>query len=117
MATATALAHRYGSATQTAEGYAVGAALLLGSAGMIAKSVIRFREKPDVSFVLSRRDRFAAVAIGVVGGFIVGLTSVGSGVFFGLTMLIVFPLRAHKIVGTDIVHAAALLWVPESLIS
>jgi uncharacterized membrane protein YfcA len=45
------------------------------------------------------------------GGFIVGLTSVGSGVFFGLTLLVLFPLRAHKVVGTDIFHAAALLYV------
>ncbi|HXR12328.1 MAG TPA: sulfite exporter TauE/SafE family protein, partial [Gaiellaceae bacterium] len=51
------------------------------------------------------------VLIGIVGGYIVGLTSVGSGVFFGLTLLIVFPLRAHKVVGTDILHAAGLLWV------
>ena len=52
-----------------------------------------------------------AVLIGLSGGFIVGLTSVGSGTFFGLVMLIVFPLTAAKIVGTDIFHAAALLWV------
>jgi hypothetical protein len=45
------------------------------------------------------------------GGFIVGLTSVGSGVFFGLTMLFVFPLRSVKVVGTDVFHAAALLWI------
>src|SRR5581483_5853953 len=57
------------------------------------------------------RDRLAAIAIGLVGGFILGLTSVGSGTFFGLTMLFVFPLRAHKVVGTDILHAAALLYV------
>ena len=49
--------------------------------------------------------------IGLGGGYVVGLTSVGSGVFFGLTMLIVFPLRSSKVVGTDIFHAAALLWV------
>ena len=40
-----------------------------------------------------------------------GLTSVGSGVFFGLTLLVLFPLRAHKVVGTDIFHAAVLLYV------
>ena len=49
--------------------------------------------------------------IGIFGGFIVGLTSVGSGVFFGLTLLVIFPLRAHKVVGTDIFHAAVLLYV------
>ena len=60
---------------------------------------------------MTTRDRIAAVAIGIVGGFIVGLTSVGSGTFFGLTMLFVFSLSAHKVVGTDILHAAALLYV------
>src|SRR5262249_54270692 len=45
------------------------------------------------------------------GGFIVGLTSVGSGTFFGLMMMLFFPLSMAQIVGTDIVHAAALLWV------
>src|SRR5207247_6269692 len=61
----------------------------------------------DDRFDMAWRDRIAAIAIGLVGGFIVGLTSVGSGTFFGLTMLFVFPLRAHKVVGTDILHAAA----------
>src|SRR6476620_827900 len=65
----------------------------------------------DDRFDMVWRDRFSAIAIGLVGGFIVGLTSVGSGTFFGLTMLFVFPLRAHKVVGTDILHAAALLYV------
>jgi uncharacterized protein len=111
VATANWLTHRYGSGAQTAEGYAVGTALLLGCAGIVAKSLAPLRPRPDTPFVLSRRDRVAAIVIGAAGGYIVGLTSVGSGVFFGLTLLIVFPLRAHKVVGTDIVHAAALLWV------
>src|SRR5207253_10875775 len=72
---------------------------------------VRAREIDDGAFLLTRRDKIAAVLIGLFGGFVVGLTSVGSGVFFGLTMLVVFPLRAHKIVGTDIFHAAALLYV------
>jgi uncharacterized membrane protein YfcA len=46
-----------------------------------------------------------------VFGFIVGLTSVGSGTFFGLVMVMVYPLTIAKIVGTDIFHASALLWV------
>jgi uncharacterized membrane protein YfcA len=46
-----------------------------------------------------------------VFGFVVGLTSVGSGTFFGLVMVLVYPLTMSKIVGTDIFHAAALLWV------
>lgn len=111
VATSSWLKHRYGSGVQSTEGYVLGAALLLGGLGMLLKSVMRAREVGDGAFVLRRRDKIAAVLIGLVGGYIVGLTSVGSGVFFGLTMLIVFPLRAHKVVGTDILHAAGLLWV------
>ena len=44
-------------------------------------------------------------------GFVVGLTSVGSGTFFGLAMLLLYPLSARRIVGTDMLHAALLLWV------
>ena len=94
-------------------GQVLGAALLFGAVGLIAKSLVRAAEPdgdPDWQ-LLERRDAIAAVLIGLFGGFIVGLTSVGSGVFFGLTLLVVFPLRAHKVVGTDIFHAAALLYV------
>ena len=75
------------------------------------EDVHRAKEVGDGDFALTSRDKIAAVLIGFFGGFIVGLTSVGSGVFFGLTLLVIFPLRAHKVVGTDIFHAAALLYV------
>jgi hypothetical protein len=108
---ATRLEHAYGDSAESVMGRVLGVALLLGAAGLFAKSFVSYRERSDEPFLLTRRDKLAAVAIGFFGGFIVGLTSVGTGVFFGLTMLIVFPLRAAKIVGTDIFHAAALLWV------
>jgi uncharacterized protein len=109
--TSTWLSHHYGDSLTSTEGIVLGAALLLGACGMLLKSVMRVRDVGDAPFVLRPRDRAAAIAIGVLGGYIVGLTSVGSGVFFGLTLLVVFPLRAHKVVGTDILHAAGLLWV------
>jgi uncharacterized protein len=105
------LEDRYGDGAQSAMARVLAVTLLLGALGLFAKSFIRYRERSNAPFLLTRRDRLAALAIGFFGGFIVGLTSVGTGVFFGLTMLIVFPLRAAKIVGTDIFHAAALLWV------
>ena len=111
VATAAWLENRYGDGVQSVQGVVLGVALVAGGIGLLAKSVLRFREHPDEAFALTRRDRVAAVLIGLGGGYIVGLTSVGSGVFFGLTMLIVFPLRSSKVVGTDIFHAAALLWV------
>jgi uncharacterized membrane protein YfcA len=103
--------HRYGDGAETAQARVLAVALVIGAAGILAKNLVRFREAPDVAFILTRRDRIAAVLIGLGGGFMVGLTSVGSGVFFGLSLLILFPLRSAKVVGTDIFHAAALLWV------
>ncbi len=108
---ATWLKHRYGDSTESVSAQVLGAALVVGGIGLAAKCFVRYREKSDAPFILTTRDRVAAVVIGFFGGLIVGLTSVGTGVFFGLTMLVVFPLRSAKVVGTDIFHAAALLWV------
>src|SRR6478672_664020 len=108
---ATQIKHHYGSAATDKMSYILGAALLFGAVGLVLKSFVGKKVVGDDRFVMTTRDRIAAVSIGIVGGFIVGLTSVGSGTFFGLTMLFVFSLSAHKVVGTDIQHAAALLYV------
>jgi uncharacterized membrane protein YfcA len=109
---ATWLQDHYGDGVESTMGRVLGGALLFGCVGLVAKSFIHVRaEAADEEFQLTNRDRGAAVLIGLFGGFVVGLTSVGSGVFFGLTLLVIFPLRAHKVVGTDIFHAAALLYV------
>jgi uncharacterized membrane protein YfcA len=109
---ATLIKHHYGETAQTVESYAVGTALVIGGLGFLAKSFIKRGIRSDDSpFLLTRRDKALALAIGAVFGFVVGLTSVGSGTFFGLVMVLVYPLTMPKIVGTDIFHAAALLWV------
>ncbi len=109
---ATLIKHHYGDSAQSIESYAVGAALVAGGIGFLAKSFIKRGVKPDDRpFILTGRDKIIAVIIGAVFGFVVGLTSVGSGTFFGLVMVLVYPLTMPKIVGTDIFHAAALLWV------
>lgn len=46
-----------------------------------------------------------AVILGFLGGFLVGMTSVGSGSIFVAILLIMSSLPASKLVGTDIVHA------------
>src|SRR5690242_14472666 len=88
----------------------VGGALILGGTGFLARTFIRSHGN-DAPFILSARDKAIAVLIGGFGGFVVGLTSVGSGTFFGLAMLFAYPLTAKKMVGTDMFHAAVLLWV------
>jgi uncharacterized membrane protein YfcA len=90
--------------------YVVGGALIFGGLGFAAKTFIKGHPS-DTELHLSTRDKVLAVLIGASCGFVVGLTSVGSGTFFGLAMLLLFPLAATRIVGTDMLHAALLLWV------
>jgi uncharacterized protein len=97
---------------ETILGYTIGVALILGGAGFLAKSFVKHGIQPsEAPFIMSRRDKLIALGTGAVFGFIVGLTSVGSGTYFGLMMVLVYPLTMPRIVGTDIFHAAALLWV------
>ena len=105
------LGHRYGDGFEDTAAIILGVALIAGGLGFAVKTFLTGREKSDAPFVLTASDRRIAFFLGVAGGFVVGLTSVGSGTFFGLVMLLVFPLTASKVVGTDIFHAAALLWV------
>jgi uncharacterized protein len=100
------------SNAETDLGYAIGVALIGGGSGFLAKSFVKRGMQPsEAPFIMSRRDKLVAVGTGAVFGFIVGLTSVGSGTYFGLMMVLVYPLTMPRIVGTDIFHAAALLWV------
>jgi uncharacterized protein len=104
------IASSFGDGAQSAMSKLVGATLIVGGLGFLVKTFIH---PPELGrFELGNRDRVAAVVIGAVFGFVVGLTSVGSGTFFGLAMLVFFPaLSARRIVGTDLLHAAMLLWV------
>ena len=50
------------------------------------------------------------VAIGVIGGLVVGMTSVGSGSLMIVLLLVLYPsLKASQLVGTDLVQAIPLV--------
>lgn len=52
----------------------------------------------------------ATVAVGAVGGFLVGLTSVGSGSLIMVALLLLYPaLSSVRLVGTDLVQAIPLV--------
>ncbi len=104
------LKREYGDGYEDTAKQILGIALVLCGAAFLVKAYIH-STPDDRPFILRPRDRVIAVVTGVVGGFVVGLTSVGSGTLFGLVMLIAFPLTAAKIVGTDIFQAAILLAV------
>ena len=104
------LEETYGGEVEEIASRMLGAALVLGGIALLVRTFVQRRRASDRPYLLTNRDRVLGVAIGLVGGFVLGLTSVGSGVFFGLMLILLFPLTAAKIVGTDIFHAAVLLW-------
>ena len=104
------IASSFSDTTQSQMQYVVGGALILGGLGFAAKTFVK-GHPGGTALHLATRDKVLAVLIGASCGFVVGLTSVGSGTFFGLAMLLLFPLAATSIVGTDMLHAALLLWV------
>ncbi|HEV7918764.1 MAG TPA: sulfite exporter TauE/SafE family protein [Solirubrobacterales bacterium] len=54
--------------------------------------------------------RAAAVVIGVTTGFVIGITSAGSGTVIAVALIAVFKIPPRYVVGTDVLHAAILLW-------
>jgi uncharacterized membrane protein YfcA len=99
----------YGDGFEDVAKQILGVALVLCGIGFLVKAYLHFHPAP--AWTMAARDKKIAVATGLIGGFVVGLTSVGSGTIFGLVMMLAFPLAAATVVGTDIAHAAALLWV------
>jgi uncharacterized protein len=85
---------------------AVTAAVTLGRA--LLMPALSARERHAVA--LTPRAKAAAVGLGALLGFILGVTSVGSGALIGLALILVFRLTPHRVVGTDVFHAAVLLW-------
>lgn len=61
-------------------------------------------------FAIQRRHKIAAVTIGATTGFVIGITSAGSGTVIAILLIAVFRLTPRRVVGTDIFHAAILLW-------
>ena len=62
------------------------------------------------SVPLTRGNRIAAGCIGVFVGFLLGVTSAGSGALIAVALILVFRLVPRRVVGTDVFHAAILLW-------
>ncbi|MBK6423259.1 MAG: sulfite exporter TauE/SafE family protein [Gemmatimonadetes bacterium] len=66
------------------------------------------RERDTVP--MQARHKVAAVVLGLSVGFILGITSAGSGSLIALGLIMIFRLTPYRVVGTDVFHAAILLW-------
>jgi uncharacterized protein len=90
---------------------ALGAALLVGAAAMVLRFLLDRRAglaRTSVVGDLPARP-LVTVAIGIVGGLIVGMTSVGSGSLMIVLLLFAYPtIGANQLVGTDLTQAVPL---------
>ena len=104
---------RYGDSFDDTLLLCVAGALLFVSLAILARALFMPKlvagEREDVE--LTPRTKATAVGIGLVLGFVLGFTSVGSGALIGLALILVFRLTPHRVVGTDVFLAAVLLWV------
>ncbi len=100
-----------GKADQEKIEVALGAALLLGAAAMVLRYVLDSRGGQTRTGVVHNIDvrPVRTVAIGMIGGLIVGMTSVGSGSLMIILLLFLYPmLGANQLVGTDLSQAVPL---------
>jgi uncharacterized membrane protein YfcA len=95
----------------------LGWALVVAAVSMVARAWLNVRAHRRGEGVVAISDaaplelkRVATVAVGVTGGFVVGMTSVGSGSLMMVMLLLLYPrLTAKQLVGTDLVQAIPLV--------
>jgi uncharacterized protein len=106
------LQREYGEATlETVVLGMLGGALLVVGIATLLRSVFLSHVIAERSAMhLYTRHIVAAIVTGVVTGFVIGLTSAGSGTLIAIALIAVFRLVPQRVVGTDIFHAAVLLW-------
>ena len=100
--------------------FVLGVALLVAAGSIVAKGLLQLRRtrRQEALLVAGRSIQprpfrlkpAPTLAIGAVGGAIVGMTSVGSGSLIIVSLLILYPMLSSKeLVGTDLVQAIPLV--------
>lgn len=88
----------------------IGVMLVVAAAMMLHKLWRSFRGGADpLPMDLASYPTRRLVAIGVFGGFLVGLTSIGSGSLIIALLVMTVSLAPEKLVGTDVAHAFLLV--------
>jgi uncharacterized membrane protein YfcA len=84
----------------------LGAALVIGAISMLLRSLVASGRNPNGDIVIRRA---VTVVVGAVGGFMVGLTSVGAGSLIVVLLVFIYPnLRNDQLVGTDLAQSVPL---------
>lgn len=100
--------------THDAEHYvkrAIGVLLVVVAVILLVRMLTRFAEaKPSTKTLLFLHEK-GTLIWGAVVGFCVGATSVGSGSLLAPFLMMLYPSKTSKVVGTDVFHAAILVSV------
>jgi uncharacterized membrane protein YfcA len=105
------LHNRYGNSLDDIVLIALGGALVTTGLLVLVRTLFTKPSKPErEDFVLDQRQRVAAVVLGATTGLVIGLTSAGSGTLIAVFLIGYFRLVPRYVVGTDVLHAAILLW-------
>jgi uncharacterized protein len=88
-----------------------GALLLTGTATLVrALLVPGLAARERAGLRLDGREKLVAVTMGGFVGLVLGVTSAGSGALVAVGLIVLFRLAPRQVVGTDVFHAALLLW-------
>src|SRR4051794_15615315 len=107
-----AIKRHYGSGFDDLMLTAVAIALLFTGLAVMARSMFlpKLIDKEKNRVEMTTRNRAYAVCLGVFVGFVLGVTSAGSGSLIAVGLILLFRLVPRRVVGTDVFHAAILLW-------
>jgi len=88
----------------------LGVALLIVATGLIVRPLLGARHRPEHGAAPLAVKPLPTLLIGIVGGLVVGVTSVGSGSLIIIMLLLLYPrIRLSELVGTDLVQAIPLV--------
>ena len=105
------LQNRYGDDLDTLVlGMLGGTLVVVGIATLLRSLFLTGVIQERSALHLYRRHIIAAVITGATTGFVIGLTSAGSGTLIAISLIAIFRLTPQRVVGTDVFHAAILLW-------
>lgn len=96
--------------------YIIGYVLIFAAISIFTKILFYNQSVPNYFQKQSlEQKKNVTIFIGAILGFVVGLTSVGSGSLFAIVMIYLYQMKPSELVGTDITHAFILVTVASIL--
>lgn len=107
------LTRTWGDDVETFTLIALGVVLALVGVFTLTRSLLfpEFQSSEGQDHIeLHNWQKAVAIIVGLVTGFVIGITSAGSGTVIAVALIAIFKLPPRYVVGTDVFQAAILLW-------